>query len=178
MWKPTTSGGGHFGAQGEGWRVRSLTKRELAVHTEDPRFQPLRSHLHRRVEARQALTGGAPTRFPEAQPESELSPRGHRRQADDNSQALWTAGPRGSGRRHAIVPAERTKTSRAGASLDCVFLDGVVSAVTYRPIDLSAPRRRHAERGSRHAYSPVPPARLNDDHAVDRLARRDGSCLV
>ncbi len=114
----------------------TLPKREPAVHSEDPKFQPLRSHLHRRVEERQALTGGAPTWFPEAQPESELSPRGHRRQADDNSQAFWTAGPRGSGTRHAIVPAERTKTSRAGASLDCVFLDGVVSAVTYRPIDL------------------------------------------
>ena len=61
VWNQATSGGGHFGAQGEGWRVSTLTKRELAVHTEDPKFQPLRSHLHRRVEARQALTWGAPT---------------------------------------------------------------------------------------------------------------------
>ena len=36
----------------------------------------------------------------------------------------------------------------------------------------------HAERGSRHALQSVPDARLNDDHAVDRLARRDGSRLV
>jgi hypothetical protein len=106
----------------------------LTIDPFDPR-QPLRSHLHRRVEARQALTGGAPTRFPEAQPESELSPRGHRRQADDNSQALWTAGPRGRKRnttRHNSSGTNQVEPRwRCGAGLDAGD-DGVVSAVTYR----------------------------------------------
>ena len=106
----------------------------LTINPFDPR-QPLRSHLHRRVEARQALTGGAPTRFPEAQPESELSPRGHRRQADDNSQALWTAGPRGSGYDTPSFQRNEPRRAALAQALTACSSTGLCQPLPIEPIE-------------------------------------------